>query len=100
MAEASATRLLFIPDLPGILSAEQASLLPSGVRSPAQSRLLRRRLVRAAGAVTVAQEEVEGAEEEVGGKAEFPKRNFYLDPTRCTLNLSPRGQVALFFFLQ
>ena len=50
--------------------------------------------------MTVAQEEVEGAEEEVGGKAEFPERNFYLDPTRCTLNLSPRGQVALFFFLQ
>ena len=24
----------------------------------------------------------------------------YLDPTRCTLNWSPRGQVTLFFFLQ
>ena len=45
----------------------------------------------------------EGAEavEEEGGKSNSLRCVcFYLDPTRCTLNVSPRGHFTLFFFLQ
>jgi len=79
----------------------QASLRLLEVHSPARFHLHHLRPARmvAAGAVVPAEE----GEEAVAGVGEgitWEELYFYFDPTRCTLNSSPRGQVTLFFFLQ
>ena len=52
-----------------------------------------------AGAADPAEVEEEAAAG-VGRGSACTERYIYLEPTRCTLNSSPRGQVTLFFFLQ